>query len=363
MKLKKEDIPEIINLYNNGLSSNQIAEIFKVSSTTIKRLLSDNNVPARKPEEYLKKFPVEKEPEIISFYLQGNSIIKTARYFECSQEVINRILKQHNISVVPAKVYTKKLSPIQQKKIIELYEKGLTTEQIAKKYKVRRRTISTVLKENNIQTRTSSKLTSEDREHILNLYKKGATITQISLEMQTSYSYISKILTESGLHSPIRRKKMSSKIPPFTQSKICDSYKQGISIEKLGKMYSLSPPTIRKILGLNHVQVKPQGFNPKERKFSEQEIKEIIDLYNKGYSVAQIAKEFNTTSMVINYRLKKNNVVIRTPAHYIKLLDSKRESEIIMLYEQNPNMAHLARQYNVSVSVIRRILGKKKPKA
>lgn len=361
MKLKNEDIPEIINLYHQGLSSNKIAEIYNVASTTIKRLLLKNNVPARKPSEYLKKFPAEKEAEIILYYQNGNSIIKTAEYFKCSQEVIKRILKQHNISVVPAKVYSKKLTSTQQKNILELYKKGLTTEQIAKKYKVRRRTISTVLKENNVKTRTTSKLTSEDKENILTLYKKGATIKQISLEMQTAYSHISKILTESGLHSPVRRKSTSSKIPLFTQSKICDLYKEGLSIEKLSENYSLSPPTIRKILKLNNIQVRHQGFNAKERKFSEQEIKEIINLYTNGYSIAQIAKEFNTTRTVIAYRLKKNNVVIRIPAYYIKLLDSKQESEIISLYAQYPNMAHLARKYNVSVSVIRRILNKKKP--
>lgn len=359
MKLTEEEIKEVITQYKNGLSSKKIADLFNVSSTTIKNILHKNNVQIKETSSYLKKFPQEKEIEVILYYNKGNSITSVAKYFKCSQEVIRRILKQNMINILPSNTYIKKFSKDQEQKIIELYNKGLSTIEIGKKYKVKRTTISKILKENNIEIRKKS-ISLEQEKRIIELYKKGASIKDISKERGFADNTIRKTLIRNNLYDISKTRKISKKtiVSTKNQLKISNLYLLGESIDKLTEQFGISYPTVRKILSINNVKVRKMGYSKNQKKFTKAQINKIIDLYNNGITTIKIANEFNTSREIILSRLKKNNVKIRMRGYTSKILKNEQEKELIELYNKEKNMSKVAKHFDVSVSVVRRILKK-----
>lgn len=47
----------------------------------------------------------------------------------------------------------------------------------------------------------------------------------------------------------------------------------------------------------------------------QEQIKQIIDLYEKGLTLEQVGKQFNVTGSNINYHLKKNGIKVRRPGN------------------------------------------------
>ena len=63
--------------------------------------------------------------------------------------------------------------------------------------------------------------------------------------------------------------------------------------------------------------------------FSEIEIKEIIECYQKGYSLTEVGNLFNISIGAVHYILKKNNIDRRTlsDANTIKWTDERRAEQ------------------------------------
>ena len=90
----KNNLQEIINLYNSGLSAEKIAKQFGSKAQTITKYLIKNGVEIRGPA---KKLTEDDKVNICDLYLAGESSIKIAKTFNVSNAVILRILNKNNI--------------------------------------------------------------------------------------------------------------------------------------------------------------------------------------------------------------------------------------------------------------------------
>ncbi len=83
--------------------------------------------------------------------------------------------------------------------IIAMYEDGLSTYEIAQELEMNRHTISKVLKENRIETRTIADYHKLKHSDIEELFNKGKTKHEIAKELGLTYYTVRKVLEDRGL--------------------------------------------------------------------------------------------------------------------------------------------------------------------
>jgi transcriptional regulator with XRE-family HTH domain len=88
--------------------------------------------------------------------------------------------------------------------------------------------------------------------------------------------------------------------------KVIDKYKEGLSLEAVGKLFNVNFVTIRNILKGNKIERRKQGN--KHKLFDEEFTKKIIDLYNGGLSQEKIAAQLHTSQTKISRLLQFNGI-------------------------------------------------------
>jgi hypothetical protein len=88
--------------------------------------------------------------------------------------------------------------------------------------------------------------------------------------------------------------------------KVIDKYKEGLSLESVGKLFNVNFVTIRNILKGNKIERRKQGN--KHKLFDEEFTKKIIDLYNGGLSQEKIAAQLHTSQTKISRLLQFNGI-------------------------------------------------------
>jgi DNA-binding CsgD family transcriptional regulator len=88
--------------------------------------------------------------QIVILYNGGVTVRDIAKQFNCNRKTISRKLKQRGVSVMQSKL----MKQANAKEIINLYQSGLTTAQIADKYGVSVSSVMRLLSAHNVQMRT-----------------------------------------------------------------------------------------------------------------------------------------------------------------------------------------------------------------
>lgn len=88
--------------------------------------------------------------------------------------------------------------------------------------------------------------------------------------------------------------------------KVIEKYKEGLSLEAVGKLFNVNFVTIRNILKGNKIERRKQGN--KHKLFDEEFTKQIIDLYNGGLSQEKIATQLHTSQTKISRLLQFNGI-------------------------------------------------------
>lgn len=88
--------------------------------------------------------------------------------------------------------------------------------------------------------------------------------------------------------------------------KVIDKYKEGLSLEAVGKLFNVNFVTIRNILKGNKIERRKQGN--KNKIFDEEFTKTVIDLYNGGLSQEKIAAQLHTSQTKISRLLQFNGI-------------------------------------------------------
>lgn len=353
-KLTELQNQEVIECYKQGLTTSKIAEQFSVCKSTITNTLKNNNIQTRTLSDY-KKFSSRQEWEIIELYKNEKTMTDIAKDFKCSVAVIDRIFKEHNIQKKQKGLSKRKLSKVQEQEVIKLYEKGKTIKLIAKRYDVNIVTISSILKRNNVEIRKIiiKKIFPEQEKEIIELYNKAWSLEEMSSKLNLAKSIITRILKEKDIYESVRnRKKVNSSLIPENQRiRIMLLYQKGLSITKLSKEYGVVPETIRRVLDLNNIKIRQPEYYTKKL-FDDKKSAKIVELYEKGQPASQIAKKFNVRSRVITRILNEKKVELNLQGYYQKKLNENDVLEIIKLYQQGFTKTKLSEQFNVSTTTI-----------
>jgi transposase len=354
----KEKI-EILNLYKGNLSSNKIGEKLGIGKGRVVKILRKNNIQLKPPGDFLKKLNESQEKEVQELYSKDFSISEISRSFGVAHGVINKILEDNNIEKKEPGIYHKKISKEEEQDVLDLYlNQKLFVNEIAAKYNVELRTISTVLKDHNIKILTSKemrKLTPEQEQEMIKLYWQGYSTYQLAEKFNISRTSVKRIFNRNDVKIysvPAKKSTIVRKIKESQYPKIIELYKEGLTQEKIGKLYDVTEETIRKILHKNNVPIRKNS----SQKLFKKQIKEIIKLYEQDVSTINISEQFNVDKSTIKRLLKKNDVEMKGPGYFNKKITENQESEMIILYQQGLSLSKVAEKLGISGETVNKFL-------
>jgi transposase len=206
-KLNEKQEQEIVNHYQSWASLTQLAEMYNVSTFTIKRTLKNYGAYIKSPAGsnlITWKITKKDEREIIKLYQQGLSLRKIAEKFDVIDETIASALKRNNVRIRSRTAHIAKINKKQHKEIISLYNQGLSSLKIAKMFNVTSTIILSVLKKNNIERRNPGyyqiKIDQEKKEIIIRLYQEGNSLKKIAGVVNLGKTSIEKFLKKHNLY-------------------------------------------------------------------------------------------------------------------------------------------------------------------
>lgn len=357
--LSPEQENEIINLYQENFSANEIAKKFDINNTRVLRILKRKKIKIKEPSSYIKKLHESQDEAILSLYSQGFSINEVGKKFGVEASVINNILVKHDIYKRGAGSYNHKFTEEQENEVIDLYvnQKMFVTE-IAIKFQVEGRTISKILKSHNIKILTSKdmrKFTPEQEQEIINLYWRGYNTYQLAEKFDISRTSVKRIFIRNNVETlglKMTEANIKRKIPKSKYPKIISLYNSGLTQSKIGELYDVTEETIRKILQANNVATRKKYA----QKINEKQCAEIVKLYQQDVSTIKLAKQFNVQKSTIQKILEKNKIDIKGAKYFNKKITLEQEAEIMDYYNKGFSISKTSQLVNVNRSTIKLVL-------
>lgn len=203
------------------------------------------------------------------------------------------------------------------KQIVELNHQGYSKEYIAEQFNTTQETLTKIIKRNDLNfiDNRFSNVTDELFETIKHRNDNGEGINKIADDLKLSHKTLVNEFKKRSLnyktYTPFFNKETGIDdgflhYPSELINNLIHDYTDNeLSIRKLCEKYSLNKKTLRR--NLLHNGVKLREYNVI---LTDDEVKEIIKLYNAGNSVKSISKLFNCNHHIISKVLKNNDIQV-----------------------------------------------------
>ena len=203
------------------------------------------------------------------------------------------------------------------------------------------------------------KVSQKQRLEIRDSYKKGESLETLATNYNVTPQTVKNILKKFRF-SFKNTKSNNAKITKEQAIEIVKSYKKDKSatnLQKLSEDFGVTTATIRNVLKRSNVY---KSTNKPHVKLSEENKLEIIQEYRDGKSGRIIAEKFGVSYQHVYDILKKQEVDRRKLADYDRAykVPVSEHCEIVKRYNKGVSGNVLAKEYDVSVSLIFQILGK-----
>ena len=214
--------------------------------------------------------------------------------------------------------------------VVSLYNGGMPTAKIAKKYGVTSGTIVRCLKRNGVELSKRNGTTfkkglvpwnktdiDDDSVEVLKkLYNECKPVSFIAEAINTTQGAVRRKVAELNLIRP-RSMKSRELYNDSNDEKIVEMYKGGMSSTEIGKKIGIGHRTV--LAHLEHCGVKRRTLSESQYNFSKKERPKDFDSYEKMYdlyivnrmSKKDIAETYNTDGGTIDRVLKKLGIAVR----------------------------------------------------
>lgn len=149
MELLIPNSQQIITMYKEGLSTRVIAKKFNVNKNTLNKFLKQNNISPREKNETKISIIEQNKKDVINLYQNNISSIEIGKYYGVTNAVVLKFLKRWGIQI-----RSSHYSPLKHKinEIRKLSQQGLSAIKIAKMYNTNKTTILRLLKNDETTT-------------------------------------------------------------------------------------------------------------------------------------------------------------------------------------------------------------------
>lgn len=255
--------------------------------------------------------------------------------------------------MVPRRVFTK--SEIAD--IIKRYTKqNESLQSIARHYKSGQDTISKLLTDRQVRIRSRTEVreafTEEQKKEIIKRFKEGTNAKTLAIEYKTSSLPILKILRRAGIKPRDASDNAQRKLEPREHLKIANSYTEGKSQRELAEEYSVSVPTIKKILIEQECEIR--SFTEVRGGLPEEDRLRIAELYQVGMNTVELGRKYGLSSTTISRYLEEMEVEKRTGSEARGGLSPAQKEQVVKRYLDGETSPEIAKDYGIFSSTILR---------
>ena len=191
-KLDENDYETIMQLKQDGYTNSEIANIFCITASRIGQILRENGINSIN-KRYLN-FSSEDCRKIIDLYQQGISSVKIGGLFGCSRNPIVKVLRSNGIEI---DTHLRKIPKSDYQKIIDMYNAGMTQQEIAKKYGCSKSVVHNIMLQMNASVRPNG-LTKEYAEQMYELYRIGVRLSEIADIYGVNRHTVARVFKRNG---------------------------------------------------------------------------------------------------------------------------------------------------------------------
>lgn len=288
--------------------------------------------------------------KVLEDYIKGLSYDEISKKHKLSKSALANLIRKNRELV--GKKRTSKKHFYDEKTLIKELKKGLTHKQIAKKLGISDLTIKYFVKKHPEYRRIKSHAYSAEK--IKDDIKKGLLFKDIAKKHDIPLHIVSNI-SHKYRDELLKRKTGFQRKYEYDVKDIIKKFDNGMSAKEIAQQYGVDRTLIYNIIHSNRKKFpkKRKDSSKLSRKLFKNKIKEIIALYLDGLSLEKIGKIFNINKNTVRRILAQNNVPIRKLGAPIKALDTKA---IVRLYKKKVPLIDIAKYFDVSLGTIERRL-------
>ncbi|MFN8672056.1 MAG: hypothetical protein U0457_08235 [Candidatus Sericytochromatia bacterium] len=195
IKVEERHTEEIIKLYQEGHGLQKIGRVFNISNATVEKILRNNNIPLHKAIEKNVIISDEEKEKILKMYEEGTGIIGIYKELGISMPKIRKVLNENKV-LITRLLHNYKMDINIAKQILDLFNDGVSNEEIIEKTGVSEERLKEFLEVNDLIEKEEDynppSLTEEQRKEIEILYKDGKDSKYISKKVNASYFVVYK---------------------------------------------------------------------------------------------------------------------------------------------------------------------------
>ena len=302
---------ELRDMLEKGMSLYQISRKYNTTIPVIFQLEKDCGII---PKTFIMKkcYHISKE-DLESMYIDERMTQwQIAEELGCSQGSVYNMMNYYHIQArVPGGKYTAQQRASKIDEIIHLHEDGMTQEDIAEKVGYTHGYISTILHERGVQTRGRGRFDDHQRsllhDKIEQMYNEGMTQEEIAKKVGYTPANVCIILKERGVQT-----RGSGKYTAQQRSLLYDEieqrYNNGDTQEEIAREFGYSLANVWKILKERGVQTRGPAGTITSQKMSLITADKIQEYIDKGMNQAQIAEYFGVSEWKIFDLCEKFNI-------------------------------------------------------
>ena len=375
----EERAKKIVELWNSGLSIDEISNQLGISKSTIDKTLSQARKQGLIIRDRIKKVDIESEKrdkKIVELWNLGFSRAEISNQLGISKGTIDNTLSKARKQGLKIRDGIKNgirkiRSEERAKKIVELWNSGLSRAEISNQLGISKSTIDKTLskaREQGLTIRDGIKerhIKSEEiAEKIVELWNSGLSIDEISnrLEIKKTTVY-RKLYTAKKQGLEVRDEKISRQIKIEERfKKIIELWNLGLSRTEISNQLRISKAIIDNTLS----KARKQGLKIRDgikcsisHIESEEISKKIIELWNSGSSKTDISKQFGikeSTVYQILYRAKKQGIEVRNETNVRYIRARERTKKIVELWNSGSSKTDISKQFGIKESTVYHIL-------
>jgi DNA-directed RNA polymerase specialized sigma24 family protein len=155
-----------------------------------------------------------------------------------------------------------------------------------------------------------------------------------------------------GLEARIDRRERKAKERSALSDEIVDEYNHGRTVRDLAREFSMSSGRLRQMLLKSGAIVKRRSSPTRVKPETEDS---IVSDYRLGLTQREIAEKFGLTRPRISTILSKHRVET-IPSHVRRLTDDVKSAAIAQAYRDGLSQAEVAKKFGISVSGVHKVL-------
>lgn len=354
----KDRNQQLLELFLETHNVEQVAEKFKLAPATVCHLLS--RLGAKK---HIKKI---RDDEILDFFTSTKDpdLNNTAGRFGVSPSLVRSVLYRNGL--YPKDFKPKREATPREIKMIDLYQKGKTLQEVGDEFGVTRERVRQILAKFHVESREPGKkpkpIDEITQQKIIQLYQDGYSVERIYEALRDSIpskNQLDKVLYDSGIQ--LRTAKESwrlnpRRIPDEVRQEAERLYLSGYSTVAVAKELGVAQAWVHRHMSINNLLRPSTNPHRKPRIIVSDELTgQIIELYSTGLSTGQVAKELGLVQPTVSGVLRRCGA-LRAKPQKRTTITSEIRSAVIKLYATGISTIKVAKELNISTAVVYKIL-------